>query len=301
MIFFKKYFLPIILSLIFTFGFTSCETRFGNIFHNDDSLDKRIVAIQDEELPFSITDTVKAMIITDTQFGAKSGHLAEEAFYKSVETEEPDMILVLGDIAEYGKESEYQEYKTFTDGIPPVNGKKLPIYCAVGNHDLYNSGWELYRKYTTPDSTFFRFKTKNVSWYFIDSAGGTLGTKQLDILETEMLQDPNYKFIFSHYPIYGDEGIFYFALSNPRERAFLLNLFAKTNVKGIYSGHYHIGGDHDFGPFHEKVVNSLRGYHNTRQGWLMLDVDLDKKSYIQEEYKWTGSDTYTTSSIQKSF
>lgn len=297
----KKHFLVIITSLILVALFISCNTRFGNIFYTNKSLGKRIDSITDYPVNLNSPNRVKAMIITDLQLGAKTGFIPKKAFYKSVEEKQPDMIFVLGDIAQHGHESEYQEYETFVNAIPLVNGQKIPIYCAVGNHDLYNSGWDLYQKYTSPGSTFFRLKTGNVSWYFVDSAGGTLGKKQLRILEKEMTHDPKFKFIFSHYPFYGDQSISYFALSNPRERAFLLNLCAKTNVLGIYSGHYHEGGSHDFGPFHEKVVNSLRSQYNPQQGWLMLDVDLANKSYIQEEYFWTGGDEYTTTSIKRDF
>lgn len=304
----KKYLALILTLLVVLFLFITCELRFGQIFYQGDTPNKRIEPLKDytlEQFPSESSSSpplyrVKAMIITDLQIGDKTAFIPEEAFYQSVIEKEPDMILVLGDIAHHGKESEYQEYKAFIDDIPThlPNGQKIPVYCALGNHDLYSSGWELYKKYTTPDSNFYRLKTRNVSWYFVDSGGGTLGKTQLSFLKKEFQQDPNYKFVFTHYPFYGDEDLTYFSLGNIRERAFLLDLCAKSNVKAIYSGHFHDGGYHDFGPFYEKVVTSLCKKPSKKSGWIMLDVNLVANTYTREEYQWTTGDQYITIAIK---
>lgn len=294
----KKYFVLIITALFSLFLFISCGTRFAEIFYQEASLNKRIEPLRDYSDSVTLSDSnhVRVMIITDLQIGDRSTFVPKDAVYKFIEKKQPDMIFVLGDIVHNGRESEYKEYKAFIDDMPThlSDEQKIPVFCAVGNHDLYNSGWDLYRQYTTPDSNFFRIKTGDVSWYFVDSAGATLGTKQLNFLEEEFQQDPNYKFVLSHYPFYGDEDLSYFSLGNSRERAFLLNLCAKSNVQGIYSGHFHIGGDHAFGPFYEKVVISLCGFRDWKQGWIMLDVNLADNKYTCKEYQWTTGNEYIT-------
>lgn len=132
----------------------------------------------------------------------------------------------------------------------------IPVYNVVGNHDVYNSGWDLWKKTCPPHTSTYYFETEDFIWYFLDTASGTLGRPQFYDLKDKLAQSSKPKLVFTHYPLYGG-GIFYFCLSNPRERAELISLFARTNVKLYCSGHYHAGAFYDYGPFQEHVVKAL--------------------------------------------
>jgi hypothetical protein len=100
-----------------------------------------------------------------------------------------------------------------------------------------------------------------------------MGVSQLHDFVRNARADPNPKLIFTHYPIYGGGGNFYFSLSDPQERALLLDTFARTNVKLVAEGHQHPGSSHDFGmvagSFNEQNISAFRDY----ESWHILTVD----------------------------
>ena len=51
--------------------------------------------------------------------------------------------------------------------------------------------------------------------------------------------------------------LYYYRLSNPREIAELLDLFARSNVKLIIAGHWHYLVHESIGPMDEWLVESL--------------------------------------------
>jgi hypothetical protein len=220
------------------------------------------------------------LILSDIHFGADSKKdLTLEKFRAwfdsladagdtsvPLEQRKPVFCLCLGDSVESGVESEYEQFKKFTEEI---KARGVPVYGILGNHDHLNNGWVLWKKYVNPHTTYYRFMTKKFSWYFLDTASGTMGVSQLHDFVANARADPNPKLIFTHYPIYGGGGNFYFSLSDPQERAILLDTFAKTNVKLGTEGHQHPGSSHDFGSFKEVNVSAFRDY----KSWHILTVD----------------------------
>ena len=85
------------------------------------------------------------------------------------------------------------------------------------------------------------------------------------------------KFIFTHYPLYGN-AIQYFSLSNPRERAELVSLCAQNNVKMYCSGHYHRGAYYDYGRFEEFTLKAF-GHHRK---YYILHVDETAQTFSVE-------------------
>lgn len=124
--------------------------------------------------------------------------------------------------------------------------------------DTYDTG--AYGKNYIEDvfpTTFYRIKFRNISYYFLDSADGTFGYKQLNSLENLFISDSNKKIICTHYPLYADT--LYYRLSNYKEKAHLINLLSNNDVILYLSGHTHIFFEHNFGSFKEYVCGNLVG------------------------------------------
>lgn len=186
----------------------------------------------------------------------------------------PKFTLCLGDIADHGTESEYVEYKTFTDELK--TDLNLVTYNVLGNHDLYNTGWEPYEKLVYPYKSFYRFNTEKFSWYVLDSASGSLGPAQLKILEEACKEDARPKIFLMHCPMYGDWtlNMGYFTLQNSYESDRLITLAQNSNVKLVMEGHTHKYNEHQIGNFVEHTVSSLRAEHE----WTLLFVNEDDAS-----------------------
>jgi 3',5'-cyclic AMP phosphodiesterase CpdA len=157
-------------------------------------------------------------------------------------------IIVAGDLVDKGLPSEYAEWRAWADSVG------LPVLAVPGNHDLYNSGWSVYRD--TVGASRYTLEIGGMSFYFIDSASGSLGADQLRGLELEMRADPRPKVLVSHYPLVGFEGLAYYHLVDNAERLKLLSLCAERGVVLAIAGHEHVARARDHGPFVEWIASS---------------------------------------------
>lgn len=262
---------------------TGCKFGLQEIFWRADPVDRRskeLVKLTGSELSFDI-DTMPSkydcLLITDVHFGNDHYSVRQDAFFKSLEeyrsnhpAPNPQILfcIALGDIADHGRADEFDDYEAFQNRIAAVIGKPNSVYNVVGNHDLYNSGWKLWEKSCYPHKSAYYFETKNFEWYFVDTGNGTLGRPQFYDLKAKLQSSSRPKFIFTHYPLYGN-AIQYFSLSNPRERAELVSLCAQNNVKMYCSGHYHRGAYYDYGRFKEFTLKAF-GHHRK---YYILHVD----------------------------
>jgi len=208
------------------------------------------------------------LILADIHFGNKRNPAWQKQFFNSLkkyrERHTTPMLfcIIVGDVAHHGFADEYETVKAFYERIadenrlPEYGDIPMPVYHVVGNHDVYNSGWKLWQRTCYPYKSSYYFETNRLRWYFIDTASGTLGRPQFYDLKAKLQGSSKAKFIFTHYPLYGN-GIVYFSLSNSRERAELISLFAKTNVKLYCSGHYHPGAYYDYAGFQEYTLKSF--------------------------------------------
>jgi 3',5'-cyclic AMP phosphodiesterase CpdA len=266
---------PLIATFIaLCFTLIACKDEYGlnELLYRADNVNARSAYITEVDAPKpDQTGTYTVLILSDIHFGAHPDHpdLPEEKFFAWLKKQNnaPAFCLVLGDSAEAGTKEEYLQFKAFADILE--TDYHIPVYSIVGNHDLYNSGWQYYTQYCKPYVSSYHFTTKTFSWYALDSGSGTLGGSQLKNLVAKLKADPKPKVVFSHYPMYGGGGNFYFSLSDPHERAALISAFAKYNVKIVLEGHQHPGSFYDFGSFKEYNVAAFRD----KQSWHLLNVD----------------------------
>ena len=263
----------------------SCGYGLDEFFSHGESVHSRADTLSDIAAP-SISGgktAYRVIVFSDVHFGGTQDHdSVDTKFFNWIQGLKdandgnfPEFCICLGDIVDHGNASEYSKYTAFTARLESTFG--LRTYTVLGNHDLFNSGWDIWKKTVFPYVSFYRFKTSSFSWYFLDTGSGSLGTGQMDALTRAMESDPNPKLVFSHYPVYAN-GEFYFVMQNTYERTALLTLYANNNVKHVMDGHSHIANYYDFGSFAERTP----GCYLSDRTWALLYVDEANKTVRSE-------------------
>ncbi len=285
-----KIFRIIFFSLISIFAFSlfSCNYGFFWGLFGEENVDERSSSISDlnskkPDLSVQnpqVSSIYSVLVITDLHFGANFGHDKTDDFLTWFENrleicklsnpeKIPRFVINLGDTADGGHASEYRDYLLFENKIKALAKKcgivsessDYKVYSILGNHDLYNNGISDFRDFCFPYISSYYFSLGGFSYYFLDSANGTLGTSQLEDFKEKASIDPRPKIILTHYPIHagaGKPGAILMRFQNTQERNTLLSYFAKYNVRQIFDGHIHDRIGFDFGKFSEDVVQSLR-------------------------------------------
>lgn len=268
----KSFFLFILI-----FIFSSC--KYGAYifdFYDDDVNSRSPKLIKLENIPSVESNEIYSFIIvTDMHldnFSTKKDkdffHYFENQLKNADESLRPKFIVNLGDTTHTGSSKEMETFNEWSNKIKELAKNYLgeddyKIYSILGNHDLYNEGWNKWKNKIYPYTSCYYFSTNKFSYYFIDTANGSVGDKQLDDLEIKLKADPNPKIIFSHYPIYAG-GNLLFIIQNTLERAKLLTFFKKNNTKQIFTGHAHRTFGYDYGSFREDVTSSYKENNSFR-------------------------------------
>lgn len=218
------------------------------------------------------------LVITDVHFGGegigKNGNRRDEEFidwiqkfYVDSGRPLPAFCICLGDVAEHGLLDEFKNYVELTDKLKNRFG--IVTYNVIGNHDLYNAGWNNYVKTCFPGTSFYKFRTPRLTYYFLDSASCSLGDEQLTAFKRDMEYNEKgrKKLVFTHVPAYA-EGHFYFVMQNTIERNKFISYCAKNDVISLVDGHTHKEFTSDLG----FVEYNLPGYLETRT-WTIFSVD----------------------------
>lgn len=270
------------------FLFAACDYGAEELFGRDDEVGTRSASLVQVSPPSnSITFPYTVVVISDVHFGRESrdGVPHEEAiahfdkWLKGQPIEDrPLFIVCLGDVTEHGEEDEVKQYAAWLRTLEkiPNSGGTIKVYNAIGNHDLYNSGLDVWHREVYP-KTFYYFKAGGISWYFIDTASGAVGRKQYNALKDAFHSDDAPKVILSHFPLFA-EGNFYFCMQNTTERNLLIAMFARASVAAVFTGHTHYKHTDNFGHFTEYNVPSL----------------LDKRQWAVVEIKGQGAGGHKT-------
>ena len=287
----------IILLSLFTF---SCRYDF-NLIPRKDNIEERSPGFSKIDSPFkdSSNNKFSVLLIGDTHFGRNGWFKPkrnEEPFYEKLTQLKDEyekngypisFSINVGDISDSGKQSEFDDFRIFEKRIASIlsaDGASYykKMFSIVGNHDLYNNGWNVWKENSFPHTSTYYFTTEgtgsSVSWYFLDSGSGMLGKNQISKLTDIARKDSNEKLIFSHYPI-NAKFVDYYTLSDPVEVAQLTKLLYQTNVGFTVEGHYHPGGSNDIKTSSGKLVcheEVLPGFVD-HLGFGILTVDLSSE------------------------
>lgn len=255
----KRFSICLLIFLLNLFLSCSSADSYGiyQFWNRSDSVETRSDSITDLGSVTPATGTSYAvLLITDVHFGGENSgsngarkDLEFLLWLKNLKAEMeaagtpelyPSFAICLGDMAEHGYESEFLNYHLFTETLNTEEYGNLVTYNVVGNHDLYNSGWDRYKVHCYPYNSFYKFRTSSLSWYFLDSASGTLGDDQLTSLSRDMkyLEKGRKKLVFTHVPVYAD-GLFYFIMQEADERNRFISLLGEEDTIALFDGHTH--------------------------------------------------------------
>lgn len=163
--------------------------------------------------------------------------------------------IVLGDCTDQrGAMSEYAN---------TLRGYK-PIFSLLGNHDLYFSGWDDYRELIGPSVYWFEvaYNTGRDLFIAIDSASGTLGSKQIEWLRkllTTSRRAYRHCIILTHTNLFYTDNSQTGAGSLPMEETMtLVEMFSHNNVTLCLQGHDHYREDLNVGSVRYTIVGTIR-------------------------------------------
>lgn len=255
--------------ILLSFFMTSCYGSW-NIFYEGNNVDYRTPVMAVLNDLSDLSGSYNVLIITDTHFGYKNKEAPLAALYLWLDSVKgtaaaPAFAICLGDAVDTGAQGEYEEYLRFCEILKNLYGIRV-VFNTCGNHDIYQSHWGNWQTNCYPHTSFYKFKTANFSWYSFDTASGTLGKNQLDIMKKDMETDPNPKIVFSHYPL--SEYNLAFGLGDTTERNLLISTFLKNNVRCYFGGHNHYSHFSDMG-LYDYCCPSFR----FNEAWTVLHVN----------------------------
>ena len=268
-----------------------------------DSRSREIKILQNQDIPKFERNSAKYsfLVLTDTHFGTEKTERREKEFLQKLESLfsaqdelQPRFIINLGDTLNAGRDDEADSFneasKTWCEKAKEISDTDdFKIYSILGNHDLYNKGWQIWKEKIWPGVSYYKFfldadsDGKGFWFYFLDSANGTLGASQLEDLEKNLETDSAAKIIFCHYPPFVEQnGQYHFAFGNTIERNKMIAIFARHNVKFIFAGHAHEYSEQNFNKFVEVVVPS----YAFKKAFALVTIDeaSEKVEYKIVEY-----------------
>ena len=173
-----------------------------------------------------------------------------------------------------------------------------PFFPVVGNHDITHNGWALWSNIF--HSSFYEIDVIVMledgdfafdHLIFLDSASGTLGKTQIDLINQGIL-DGKYDdgtsmyrntFVFSHTNIFRPQ-FFEFASTFTREETFfLLDQFEKWNVTCAFCGHVHTWDERNYNGVHYLTLDTMCEKNNPEPGDYLVRVHCDSDG----EVKWS--------------
>lgn len=210
--------------------------------------------------------------------------------------------IYLGDdenVSQLNNDDYYVYVDTITNNVYDVNTVPFPFFPVVGNHDITHNGWALWSNIF--HSSFYSFYVYiamegHNSYYdhfiFLDTANGTLGQEQVDLIEAGVLDDKSFEdagiytrntFVFSHTNIFRPSSL-QFASTFPREETlFLLNQFVKWNTSIVFCGHVHKWDEQEVGGVHYITLDSMSERNSPGPGDYLVRVHVKKDGTITWE------------------
>ena len=185
---------------------------------------------------------------------------------------------------------------TYTDedgNIVDYDEEKFPFFPVVGNHDITHNGWALWSNIF--HSSFYEFNVYLNSeqsvcdhYIFLDSASGTLGKHQIELIEQGILDvgenvKVRHTFVFTHTNIFRPSSV-QFASTFPREEQyFLLNQFKEWNATIVFCGHVHKWDDREVGGVRYLTLESMSERNSPEPGEYLVRVNVKKNGEIGVE------------------
>ncbi len=183
----------------------------------------------------------------------------------------------------------YRYNKASLYSVPvPYDQILYPFFPVVGNHDITRNGWALWSNIF--HSSFYEIDVivplpdgEEVYDHliFLDSASGTLGKTQIDLINQGVLEGKysdgtsayRNTFVFSHTNIFRPQ-LFEFASTFTREETFfLLDQFEKWDVTCVFCGHVHTWDERNYNGVHYLTLDTMCERNNPEPGDYLIRID----------------------------
>ena len=207
----------------------------------------------------------------------------------------------------YQKETWLEEGQQYTYYIDTLNNDlyfdldevPLPFFPVVGNHDITHNGWALWSNIF--HSSFYDLyvfvgdidgQMVFDHFIFLDTANGTLGQEQVNLIEEGVLDDRNeaalgfytrHTFVFSHTNIFRPSSLQFASTFAREETFFLLNQFVEWKASIVFCGHVHKWDDQEVGGVRYITLDSMSEANNPDSGDYLLRVHVKKDGTLTWE------------------
>ena len=203
------------------------------------------------------------------------------------------------EIKEYMNDVIYYEDKSGV--VKELSEIQYPFYPVVGNHDITHNGWALwsnifhssfYDGYVVVEEDENGIPRLVDHFIFIDTASGTLGKEQVELLEEGILDDKfaedfgivtRNTFVFSHTNIFRPSSLQFASTFAREETFFLLDQFVDWNANIVFCGHVHKWDEQEVGGVNYITLDSMSENNNPEPGDYLLRVHCKKDGTITWE------------------
>lgn len=177
-------------------------------------------------------------------------------------------IILLGDITQAGTAAQFRMVKD------DLNNLNIPYYPVIGNHDIYNNGYDNYKRVF--GRTVYSFDIGGTRFIFTDTANGLLGGGQKDWLTKRLKAHMRIKLVFTHYSPIDDDLQSFTATPEPEESASVIALNDKYDTNCFISGHLHNYRERTVRGTRYLIVNDTASLDNSI---VIFTIDGSKVSY----------------------
>lgn len=250
-----------------------------------------------------IADTKAEYYITLEQTIETAKEMYAKKYYKEVNL--LDSLMAFADTEEEKRDlmnnmtGNYLYYENAEGNIFTLDEIQYPFYPVVGNHDITHNGWALWSNIF--HSSFYdvwvymgviRGEEIYDHFIFLDTASGTLGQEQVDLIEQGLLDDKYEEqygvrtrntFVFTHTNIFRPRSV-EFASTFPREEMFfLLDKFAYWNANIVFLGHVHKWDYQKVNGVEYLTLDSMCEANNPEPGDYLVRVHVKKDGTLSWE------------------
>ncbi len=142
--------------------------------------------------------------------------------------------ILLGDMADKGTAEQVDAYHQAVAGSP-LAGK---VFYVVGNHDIFDGGWEVYKAKSGP--SHYSFAVGNAKFIAFDTADASLGDLQTQWLRAEVdSRTETHLFLLSHYAPLVPGIRSYLRFADSQEAQSLMKMATEKRVTAWLAAHYH--------------------------------------------------------------
>lgn len=171
----------------------------------------------------------------------------------------------------------------------------FPFFPVVGNHDITHNGWALWSDLF--HSSFYSFiihvgepGSKDVDvFFFLDSASGTLGSVQINLIEEGLLEtvfegyNVRNAFAFTHTNLFRPNFVQFASTFAREELYYLIDQFNEWGVNYVFCGHVHAWDEHHFGGVTYLTLDAMSEANNPAAGDYLVRVTVNNDGDISWE------------------